>query len=195
MPPFKPKSALAASLAMSTLLASGCQPAMSNQPRETSQMGIGHEYPLRFSNHAFSGFCLETRECEISYAGRTIRHMEPTAGPLKPDYQRGWGLGTHVGIENFPDPAKVKWTSLDGIRHETEVDIGEIFRDELVLHRVDRNDLPTLTAAHSDGPAIFLEVRDRTITVYMRQLVFLRDTAERKGQSQSDVIKAWSKTY
>ena len=189
------RSALTAALAAASLLATGCQPAMSNQPRETSQMGVGHEYPLRFTNHAFSGFCFETLACEIAYAGRTIRHPEPMPAPVRADYQRGWGLGTHVGIDNFPAPAKVRWTAPDGSSHEAEVDLGEIFRDQRVLHQVDKADLPTDTVAHSDGPGIFLEVRDRTINVYMRQLVFLKDTTDRKGQSRSDVIKAWSKTY
>lgn len=196
MPSFKPKSALAASLAMSSLLASGCQPAMSNQPRETSQMGIGHEYPLRFTHHSFDAHCYNTQKCRVRYAKTLeVDRDEPSPAPPRPDYSKFWGLATHVGIDNFPEPARVEWTSADGTALEADVDIGHIFKDQLVLHRVPKEMLPDTTVKHGDGPSIFLEVNDRTLTVYMRQMVFLKHDGPGTSPFKHELIQAWQKTY
>lgn len=159
-------------------------------------MGIGHEYPLRFSKHGFTAFCFNTQRCRVSYANTLqVNQTSPSKAPPAGDYQRAWGFGSHAGIPNFPDPAKVEWTADDGTELSAEVDIASIFKEQRVLHHVARDDLPTHTVSHLDGPGIFLEVNDRTLKVFMRQQIYLKDTETRKGASRSDFVLAWQKAY
>ena len=102
----------------------------------------------------------------------------------------------HVGKRNFPPPAKVSWRSRDGVPHEAEVDIGEIFKDRVVRHNVPREDYrEDLGVA---DPDIVLEVNDRTINVYMRALIPTRAQQARggaSGYSRDELVLAWTKTY
>lgn len=196
MPPIKPNPALAAALAMATLVATGCQSAMSNQPRESSsQPGTAHEYPLRFDQHSFSAHCFNTKTCRVEYANTIeVAKNEPSPAP-RPDHLKSLGLSAHVGIDNFPAPAKVEWISLDGTQLTATVDIGEIFGDERILHRVQRDQLPDKTVKHGGAPTIILEVNDRTLTVYMRAMVFLKDDGRSPAPFREDVLQAWQKTF
>jgi hypothetical protein len=105
----------------------------------------------------------------------------------------GWGP-----IANFPPPATVTWRSKDGSSHEAEIDIGEIFRDELIRHHVSKEDLPASTLASEHAPGIILEVNDRTIKVYMRAHISTKELQE-PGNSHSDfrddLIKVFSRSY
>ena len=84
---------------------------------------------------------------------------------------------------------------MDGTSHEAQVDIGKIFQDELILHHVPQEEIPVQTAPTVGGPDIFLEVNDRTISVYMQAMIFLKDTPARKNDFREELILAWSNTY
>lgn len=75
------------------------------------------------------------------------------------------------------------------------MDSDEIFRDQLILHRVARQDLPTETIAVAPSPSIYLEVDDRTISVYMQAMVVLKKPDERNRRVRDDLIRAYTKTY
>lgn len=169
---------------------------MSNQPRETSRADAGATSILRFTKHGFTAHCFNTQACKVVYAQTLqVDQDSPSKAPPPGDYRRAWGYGSHTGIPNFPPPARVEWTARDGTPLHAEVDIAEIFGSEQVLHHVAPEDLPLRTAAHLDNPGIFLEVNDRTLSVFMRQQIYLRDTPTRQGASRSDFVLAWSKTY
>lgn len=157
-----------------------------------------NEWPLRFDQHSFDAICYNTYGCKVVYA-RTVEREDPvdraSPAPRDASYRDRWGFASHIGIENFPPPAKVSWRSLDGTAHEAEVDIGEIFKDGLVLHNVSRAEIPTATKAHVGGPSIFLEVNDRTIRVFMSDMIFTRDPKTGEEGSRHDLIEAWKKTY
>lgn len=169
---------------------------MSNQTRGTAKPPIGLEYPLRFSHHAFDVHCYNTRKCKVRYAGvLQIDRDEPSPAPKRSDYRELWGAATHVGIDNFPAPAKVSWTASDGTELTADVDIASIFANERVLHHVPVEQLPEKTIKHADGPSIHLEINDRTLTVFMRQMVFLKGPADRPSPFREDLIQAWQKTF
>ena len=65
------------------------------------------------------------------------------------------------------------WRSLDGVPHEAKVDIGAIFKDERVLHHVPEQDIYVSREPFS-GPEIILVVNDRTISVYMKTMIYLK---------------------
>jgi hypothetical protein len=126
--------------------------------------------------HNFSGFCFNTIGCKILYAGVYDEHSEEqeVSPPQPPDFLKSVEAD-RGGIDNFPPPAMVTWRSLDGVPHEASVDIGEIFKDQRVLHNVPKKDIPTETVAVAPpGPDIILVVNDRTISVYMKAMIALK---------------------
>lgn len=158
-----------------------------------------HMFPLRFKTHGFEAYCYNTRECTVVYYDHNFTRPDASAlsaPPSSPDYRDHWNPATRSGIGNFPPPAEVRWTSLDGVAHKTAVDIGAIFKDERVLYRVPDSEIPE--NSWGGDPSIFLEVNDRTINVYMQAFIATK-TEQIPGNKDSDfrddVILAWSHTY
>ncbi|MEO8746427.1 MAG: hypothetical protein ABI379_02035 [Rhodanobacter sp.] len=166
-----------------------------SQPSATSSM-----FPLKFYQHAFDAHCYNTIRCKVIYNRFNFSpdHAEtqPSPAPPSPDYRQHWSYASYAGIANFPPPAEVQWTSLDGVTHEAKVDIGAIFKDGRVLYHVPDAEIPD--KSWTEEPGIFLEVNDRTINVYM-QAVIATKTEQIPGNKYShrrdDVILAWSHTY
>lgn len=187
-------------LAATLLLMTGGQSAMSTQP-------IGHKphdsgssmFPLRFVEHAFAVRCYNTVRCQVIYHDHDFTRLfgdKPSGPPPSADYRDRWAYATRAGIPNFPQPAKVRWTSLDGASHEATVDIGSIFKDQRVLYHVPDSQIPD--RSWGGDPNIYLEINDRTINVYMRALIATK-TEQIPGNKYSygrdDVILAWTHTY
>jgi hypothetical protein len=103
-------------------------------------------------------------------------------------------------IRNFPPPAKVSWRSKDGQAHTAEIDIGELFADEIIRHNVRREEMANLPDGEfKDEPYILLEVNDRTIRVYMRAMIFLKNrvlaAGQLRGEFRNDLILVKTYTY
>lgn len=159
---------------------------------------VGAEWPLRFRAHYFGAHCFDTQSCLIVYRG--FRHgSEDKPSPSIASYGRPHDKLLSAGrgpIPNFPPPATVAWRSKDGTSLAAEVDIGEMFKDQLIRHRVARED--ALDPASSGTPKIILEVHDRTINVYMRDMIALKDpqSPDRPHSDfRDDLIKVSSRTY
>ncbi|MFZ5661379.1 MAG: hypothetical protein ACOY9B_01440 [Pseudomonadota bacterium] len=183
-----------------SLALTGCSAAMSSTAATSPtahEPDDGVEWPLKFKAHYFGAHCFNTQSCRILYRGFPHGSDEPS--PSVESYGRPLEKLLSAGrgpIPNFPPPAKVSWRAKDGTPLEAEVDIGEIFRDELIRHNVRREDaLPNAT----DGwPRIILEVNDRTINVYMRAMIWLkqpRDPERPHSNYRDDLIKVFSRTY
>lgn len=196
-PPRRKTLYRALAIALICLPVFGCQSAMSTPDSAGSSRVIPNEFPLRFEMHGFEAHCYNARRCSVVYYDTVQTEMDPDEPPLpsRGDYQKNWGGAPEIGIPNFPEPALIKWQSMDGTPYEAEVDIGGIFKDELILHNVPQEEIPVETAATVGGPDIILEVNDRTINVYMKAAIALKDTATRKSAFRNDLILAWSKTY
>lgn len=157
--------------------------------------------PFTFDRHNFGAYCYDTIGCRVLYAD----HMQvideddvvaPSAASVGPDYLENLD-GGHIGIANFPEPAVVTWRSKDGVPHEARIDIGEIFKDQIIRHNVPREELPTETVA-ALTPDIVLVVNDRTVNVYMRAHVAtksLQIPGNRYSSFREDMILAFSRTY
>jgi hypothetical protein len=202
--PRLPKTAARRTAALlCALLLAGCQPAMSTS---TASGHAGEEivnpasaWPLRFSVHNFGAACYSTYGCRVHYG-----HYYPGDDPddelqISSDSVNGYPNVLHASwgpIPNFPPPAKVTWRSKDGTAHEAEVDIGEIFKDQLIRHKVPREDIST--EGSLPPPEIILEVNDRTINVYMRAMIATKEL-QKPGNPYSDfrndLIKVYSRTY
>jgi hypothetical protein len=176
----------------------GCQTAMSAQSL-SSDVTATNAWPLQFKRHGFDAFCYNTQACTVIYSDLDLTpedKQRPSGAPPAGDYRAKWGKASHIGINNFPGPAVVKWTSADGQAHEARVDIAEIFKDERVLHQVKQADYPE--GSFGGSVDIFLEVNDRTLTVFSKAHVPTK-TEQVPGNKYSfhrnDLIQAWSKTY
>ena len=103
------------------------------------------EWPLRFKQHNFGARCYDTLGCKVIYDNFDHGDEEPTSSSASRgrDYLRGW-RGGYLGVNNFPKPAEVIWRSKDGMAHEAEIDIGEIFNDELIRHHVPHEEMADL---------------------------------------------------
>lgn len=183
------------------LLMTGCHPAMSTEPDSTHRHhSTSSMFPLRFKVHDFQVFCYNTIRCHVIYNDSNFSpykaEEKPFPPPPSPDYRDHWPFASNLGIRNFPPPAEVRWTSLDGVVHEAKVDIGAIFKDERVLYKVPDSEIPD--RSWSGEPGIFLEINDRTINVYMKAFIATK-TEQIPGNKYSygrdDVILAWTHTY
>ena len=149
------------------------------------------QWPLKFKSHSFGAHCYSTYGCRVVYAGLEQRaddpdELRPSSSSYGPEYQRNWS-GTHAMIRNFPPPAQVSWRSKDGQAHSAEIDIGELFADEVIRHNVKCEEMADLpNGEYRWEPAILLEVNDRTIRVYMRAMIFLKKRVEVAGQLRGD---------
>lgn len=197
-----------ATSAMISVATTGCHATMaqSSSDRPPSALPEGHytnvgaEWPLKFRAHYFGGHCFNTQSCEILYRG--FRHgTEDRPSPSVESYGRPLDKLLSAGrgpIQNFPPPARVTWRSKDGTPLEAEIDIGEIFRDELVRHNLKQDEISERGPGPGLLPAIILEVNDRTISVYMRAHVSTRELQEpenRHSDFRNDLIKVFSRDY
>ncbi|KRG71756.1 hypothetical protein [Pseudoxanthomonas dokdonensis] len=176
----------------------------------TDANGIVHidtRYPIPFDQHSFGTAYYDTYDCKVLYNNMYVADQS-IGGPVGEKSVSSASLGDlypnkvldgapYGGIRNFPPPAKVTWRSKDGQPHEAMVDIGAIFKDQIVLHKVPQDQLPPILTAPI-FPDIILEVNDRTINVYMRAHVstrVLQELGNPLSDYRSDLILAYSKTY
>lgn len=156
------------------------------------------DWPLKFSGHNFGAHCFDTQRCKILYRGFPHGHKDEPA-PSVASYGRPLEKLLSAGrgpIPNFPPPAEVTWRSKDGTPLEAEVDIGEIFKDQLIRHNVLREDIST--EGSLPLPDIILEVNDRTINVYMRATIWTKEPqipGNHLSNQRNDLIKVYSHTY
>lgn len=165
--------------------------------------GHGHytgtvaDWPLWFPWHYFGSHCFSVQECTVDYArlpnaGGTSRpSFESLGRPVEKVLRAGSGP-----VRNFPPPAKVTWRSQDGTPLTASVDMAEIFADRMVRHPVPREDI--LENSYIPYPGIILVVDDRTISVYMRTwipLKELRDPDNPYSNQKTSVELVHSRTY
>jgi hypothetical protein len=157
------------------------------------------DWPLRFFAHEFGTSCYSVHGCEIKYGHywREEPEDELTLSSASIGDKYPGNLGASWGpIRNFPPPALVTWRSRDGTPLHAEIDMAEIFKDQLVLHKLEREEVGVNVSALT--PGIILEVNDRTINVYMRAHISTKELqipGNRYSDFRNDLIKAFSRTY
>lgn len=187
------------------LALTGCLSAMAMPSDSTTQHRAPNHFPLTFKRHDFRAYCYNTIGCEVIYAGNNFTRLyygdKVAPPPSSPDYRDNWGMSNYLGIQNFPPPAEVKWKSLDGVAREAQVDIGAIFKDELIRYSVSNDEIAEGLfpgPGPAGEPSIFLEVNDRTINVFMKAFIPTK-TEQIPGNKNSDfrddLILAWTHTY
>jgi hypothetical protein len=207
---FSARSTAALAIALgATFLMQGCQTAMNisdagdgARPSEVAAGadGLFSPWPLKFKKHNLGVHCFDTYGCKVMYDGRVQVMDDPdvlrrSSASIGPAYRDKW-LGGQLGFRNFPPPAEVSWKSKDGVAHETRIDFGEIFKDELVRHNTPREDIPLYATFGS--PDIHLEINDRTINIYMLTMIPLREPripGNRYSDMRNDLILVHTETF
>lgn len=172
---------------------------------ETSSANKGSPniFPLRFVDHDFEAYCFNTLACTVIYNHFNFTRLEGQSSsgpPASADYKEKWWPASHTGIRNFPSPAEVRWTSLDGVAHEAKIDVGDIFKDERVLYKVPVSEIRegAFPQGFVVGPSIFFEVNNRTINVYMIAMIPTKTEqipGNKYSYARKDVMLAWTHTY
>ncbi|TBR36742.1 MULTISPECIES: hypothetical protein [Dyella] len=161
--------------------------------------------PLPFGAHNFWGYCFSVTDCHIEYDkfdfGAFKSDNDPEfvfPAPRTDKHYRRFLSFRQTGIPNFPEPARLSWKSLDGVRHEVEIDLAEIFNDQLIWHRVPPDNMKRFYSGPSAPPPdIFIEVNDRTVNVLMA--MFIPTLRARQDNDRSfhrrDFVLAWTKRF
>lgn len=179
---------------------SGCN-AMSS-PQEAGMelaVKIDTSKPIRFSTHSFGAHCFDATECRVIYFGRVIRSgdyseraLHYPAGDLSSHL-----MAPHIGIPNFQAPVKVSWTTMDGTPLNAEIDISDIFKDEIIRHQVPKDQLQPFLYSPIE-PDIMLVVRGRTIEIFMRAevpTIELQIPGNQYSNFRSDLVLVYSHNY
>lgn len=178
----------------------GCQSAMSASNQIPANEIVRPEVTWPFERHSFGSYCYNTIGCRVLYDN--FYHVKDDENavappPKGPGIQKHW-QGDYGGVANFPPPAVVTWRSLDGVAHEVHVDIGAIFKDQQVLHDVPAEKMSALATKGGGSPDIILVVDDRTISLYMKAFVSLKEPeipGNRYSGARDEPVLAWRHAY
>ncbi|WP_426400410.1 hypothetical protein ACN9M1_20585 [Ralstonia sp. R-29] len=188
-------------LGITVALAPGCGAATSLDGQQNIEPpALTRQVPLHFKHHNFEALCYDTIGCTVVYNGRyQVRDADDAIARPKPaDGDKAW-RSTELAIRNFPGPAKVRWKSKDGVAHEASIDIGRIFKDELIWHNVPKAQMADFyNGSVAGSPDIYLEVNGRTINVYTAMFIPTRDeqtVGNKDSDFRKDIFLVWSKTY
>ncbi|QVX40692.1 hypothetical protein J4H89_23145 (plasmid) [Ralstonia solanacearum] len=172
-----------------------------DDPQNIEPPAMTRQVPLHFKRHNFEALCYDTLGCTVVYNGHyQVQKAEDKLSPPKPtgDRSKAWG-STDLDIRNFPSPAEVRWRSKDGAAHEASIDIGRIFKDELIWHNLRKEDMTDFYSGPVAGtPDIYLEVDGRTINVYTAMFIPTRVEqipGNKDSDFRKDVFLVWSRTY
>lgn len=191
-------------VAVTLPLLTGCHSTMPTQSDSATNPSVApNQFPLKCVDHGFGSYCYNTLACTVVYNNYDFNHLDahtPSGPPPSSSYRAAWWPASHGGIRNFPSPAEVRWTSLDGVKHAAKVDMAAIFRNERVLYRVADAEIPDGMFAQGlvAGPSIFLEVNDRTINVYMAAMIPTKTEqipGNKYSKARTDLMLAWTQTY
>lgn len=160
-------------------------------------------WPLRFDSFSFNARCYHTLRCVIVFSNAhqvpEQDQIGPSGAPYAPDWKDHWAAGYIISEEDvFPPPVDIRWTAMDGVERTAKIDLEKIFPERLILHNAREEEVVDGWGLEHRHVEILLEVNNRTINVYMRAWVALkqrRDPADRMSDELRDLILAWTKTY
>lgn len=166
----------------------------------------GEPWPLRFDSYSFGARCYNTQRCSIVFDRKqhSLHVIEPVGQPYAENWKDRWtgsfGSTEEFETRGFPSPINIRWTALDGVERELEIDLEEVFSGHVILHNVPRDEVEEDWAINTRKRVdILLEVNDRTINVYQSAWVLTRllespDDPDIK-QARTDLMLAWTRTY
>ncbi|MDM0104813.1 hypothetical protein QTH97_07705 [Variovorax sp. J22R24] len=116
-------------------------------------------WPLRFAAHQFDAFCYSTYGCKVKYGnyrriGDPEDQLKLSSTSIGSAYPNN--LSASYGpIRNFPQPASATWRSKDGTPLHAEIDMAQIFKEQVILHNL--NLVAQYVNRLSDAPILQLQ--------------------------------------
>lgn len=88
---------------------------------------------------------------------------------------------------------------MDGVEHHTSIDFSSIFEDGIIWHKVPKDDMADFfSGPYAGSPDIFVEVNDRTVSVYMSMFIPTKSEqipGNNHSSFRNDVLLVWTRTY
>lgn len=131
--------------------------------------------PLRFAGHSMGVYCFGTWGCRATYGRHTLidradDEWQAPAGQF--DRIRERMSGTFGGLRAFEGPLIIEWHDRQRAPLRVVLDLAELFPDRLIRHAVPAAEIDA--SAPVGSPDIIVEIEDRTVRVYMRAHIPLR---------------------
>jgi hypothetical protein len=151
---------------------------------------------LKFQRHNLALNCYSAGDMRVTYAhqlhtaysGKMAREKRPEDDKRLPS--------SIIDFRAFEGPLKVEWRSRDGESHLVVLELDDIFKDKVVLHREDPQRIDESMPMIPSNPTIVIEVNDRTLNVYMDVDIALHptDPNARARDMRRNRTLAYSKT-
>jgi len=161
------------------------------------------ERVVRFENkHNIGLKCYNASDLHLVYGrfGMKIYDREDNDGKrdlADPKSERSNPEANMVGFEVFRDNGRVKlsWRDYNDNPIEYEFNLYDIFKDKIIPHRKEDEDLIVWEQPYIFTPGIIFEVDDRTLNIYSDVDIRLIDPKTGKKRNRRDLILAFSKTF
>lgn len=142
--------------------------------------------PYRFWQHNFGAYCFDTWGCRVTYGThRVLDEPDTTHLPRAGTDHLKLMDGDYVGLRNFEGPVVIDWRAADRTPLHAELDLSAIFADGLVRYDVPASQIDP--DASVPDPDIVVEVDDRTVRVYMKALISLKQPRDPRNPATRTV--------
>jgi hypothetical protein len=152
---------------------------------------------LKFQRHNLATDCYSATVMRVIYAHKQFPACSNKISREKrPEDDKRWP-GVISDFRAFEGPLQVEWRTRDGDSHSVVLNLDDIFRDKVVLHREDPQRIDQSMPMIPSNPIIVIEVHDRTLNVYMDVRIALRptDPSVRTRDVRRNRTLAYSKTF
>jgi len=159
------------------------------------------ERVIRFGiKHDLGIDCYNASDMELYYGNFYMRiyAREDNDGKrkLSPPKPEGYIAKADMGsFEVFRDKVKLSWRDFNDNLIEYEFNFEDIFKDKIIPHNKEDEDLILLTDPFHLIPGIVIEVDDRTLNIYSDIILNIKIPGTNKLRHRRDRILVFSKTF
>ena len=137
-------------------------------------------HQLTFNDYTFEAYGFRTRSHHIEYGEETFVRAD-IGQPTRPLPRHHLDMVGHkkARLRTTLDTIQVTWRSMDGKKHETQLDLAQIFKERRIHHDVRAEDV--WHGERIRPPAIILVVDDRDVLLYMKAMIPLRERSDARN--------------
>lgn len=133
-----------------------------------------------FIDYTFEAYGFRTRNHHIEYDEETFVHAD-IGQPPRPLPRHHLDMVGHKKsrLRKTLDTVRITWRSMDGEKHETQLDLAQIFKERRIHHDVRAEDV--WHGERIRPPVIILIVDDRDVSLYMKAMIPLRERSDARN--------------
>jgi len=160
------------------------------------------ERVVRFKDrHALGLDCYNASDLELRYGRFYMKIYDSEdydgkrdlAGPKE---DKSYIADATMGLfEVFRDVVKLNWLDYEGNPIEYEFRFEDIFKDKIIPHKKEDEDLIFWSDPLGGTPGIIIEVDNRTLNIYLDADILLEIPNSNRLKSRHDKILVFSKTF